>query len=387
MKKKYKLNILSFSFLMRVSFYTPIFAAFLSNVHNLTNSQITILFAVFSVTTFIFEIPTGIIGDMVGERFSLILGSLLATMSTMLFILGGIHLIFLGEIVLAISSTFMSGSFESLTYQYCRESEDDLNCEQFISRAYTLQWTALCFSFIGCFVFMKFMNLTQLFWITLFFNLCALIMALNLPTIIRNRSKNGLTLFVDCLREIVHMKHVRLIFIYNLMMTAILVSGYQILQPYLNELKIDSSYNGLLYFFGAFVASMGSEIFGKISSKISYKWIFNICTILLLFAMFGFSLSYANVLWVGILLCCYRFAWGLSSPLLVLLANQRLESDDFRNTFFSLSSLFSNLLSATLLFLFGAFGIKSYINYGILGSITTIFAVVVLLTWREPSNG
>lgn len=80
-----KNSILSFSFCVRIGFFTPIFATFLSNIHGFSTSQITMIFAIFSITTFIFEIPTGIAGDIFGEKMSLISGSMLLVLSTMLF--------------------------------------------------------------------------------------------------------------------------------------------------------------------------------------------------------------------------------------------------------------------------------------------------------------
>ncbi len=166
-------------------------------------------------------------------------------------------------------------------------------------------------------------------------------------------------------------------------MSSILVVGYQILQPYLNELHLNSTYNGLLYFAGAFVASMGAEVFGRLSAKISYKWIFYMCIIMLLFAIRGFYLSYTSIILVAILLCFYRFAWGITTPLFVVLSNKQLGSDDFRNTFFSLTSLVSNLLVGFLLFIFGFAETRASINYGILGVITIVFAVFVIFNWKE----
>ena len=75
MKKHGKYVIFCFSFLVCVSFYTPVFAAFFQSAYKLTNSQITTLFACASLATFLFEIPTGMFGDKVGERTSLIIGS------------------------------------------------------------------------------------------------------------------------------------------------------------------------------------------------------------------------------------------------------------------------------------------------------------------------
>lgn len=163
----------------------------------------------------------------------------------------------------------------------------------------------------------------------------------------------------------------------------IFISGYQILQPYLNDINIRQDYNGLIYFIGALIASIGSEIFGKLSEKRSYKWIFILCILTLLISFLGFYLSYKSIIIVTLLMCLYRFSWGLSTPLLVLISNKQLESDEFRNTFFSLISLSSNLLVGIILFIFASLPVNVAENYGILGIITLIFTVYVFYTGKK----
>lgn len=320
-------------------------------------------------------------GDVIGERISLILASFFATISTILFLQPNVYFIFLAEILLAISSTFMSGSFESLLYKYCSVPEYEIDCERFVSRAYSLQWVALCVSFLGCFFFMKFVDLKKLFWLTFVFNLLSVIIAFRLPNIFKKSKRKPKLLISDCLRQIGIEKNIKIIFFYNLFMKTILISGYQIFQPYLTELKYDSTFNGVIYFIGAFIASMGSEIFGKLSAKKSYKWIFVLCSIMLIISMFGFSISYKNIIISTILLCLYRFAWGLSTPLLVLLSNGQLKNDDFRNTFFSIISLSSNLLVGIVLFIFATTKINVSFSYGVLGIIATVFLIFVYFSW------
>lgn len=382
MKVNNKFYIFSFSFLIRVCFYTPIFAAFLSNTHNFTNSQITMLFAIFSIATFIFEIPTGIVSDVLGEKVSLIVASFLTGISTVLFLQSNIYFVFLAEILLGISSTFISGTFESLLYKYCNRTPE-IDCAQFISRAYSLQWIALIISFIGCSILMNFIDLINLFWVTFIFNLIAIIISFKLPNTSQKEKQKSKSLISSCLKQIISEKNLKIIFMYNLSIKAILISGYQIFQPYLSELKYDSDYNGIIYFLGALIASMGSEIFGKLSSKKSSKWILFFCSIILSIAMFGFSISYKNIVLLAFLLCLYRFAWGLSTPLLVVLSNKQLKNDDFRNTFFSIISLFTNLVVGLILFSFGIIKIHTSFNYGILAFFMVIFLIFIYLSWNK----
>lgn len=383
MKINNKFYIFSFSFFIRVCFYTPILAAFLSNIHNFSNSQITMLFAIFSITTFIFEIPTGIMSDIIGEKISLIVASLLNGISTILFLQTNIYFIFLAEMLLGISSTFMSGSFESLLYKYCNTSDSKINCDQFISRAFSFQWIALIISFLGCSILGNFINLINLFWVTFIFNSISIIIAFKLPNISQKEKQKSKTLIKTCLKQIVVEKNLKIIFVYNLFTKAILISGYQIFQPYLSELKYNFDLNGIIYFLGAVVASMGSEIFGKLSTKKSYKWMLLFYSIILIIALFGFSISYKNLILLIFLLCLYRFAWGLSTPLLVVLSNKQLKNNNFRNTFFSIISLFTNLLVGLILFIFSSIKTHVSFNYGILTFFMFLFLIFIYFSWKK----
>jgi MFS family permease len=91
---------------------------------SLTFGQIGIIFAVFSVAGFIFEIPTGYFGDKFGKKASVICG--LVTLSVTAFIwtyltntLG--FAIFAAVWMLGLA--FISGSFEAYIYDYLKSKK------------------------------------------------------------------------------------------------------------------------------------------------------------------------------------------------------------------------------------------------------------------------
>ena len=100
--KRHTKRILLFSFLMCISFYTPVFASFFQATNRLNANQITGLFACGSLAIFLFEVPTGLLGDTIGEKKSLILGSGLTATSTLIFIYGDTPVLYVGEIIFGI---------------------------------------------------------------------------------------------------------------------------------------------------------------------------------------------------------------------------------------------------------------------------------------------
>lgn len=364
---QYKKSILYFSFFTSLCFYTPVFAAYFQNVHKMSNHQITLLFAIFSFATFLSEIPAGIIGDRIGEKTSLVISSIFVCLSTIFFLIGNYFLVFVGEILFAISGAFRSGAFESLIYQYCNGTKDKGNYNQLISKIYSIQWIALCFSFAGCSLLSASLSMEWAFYSTLIANVITLIFTFSLPQIERERKKKSIEILSTCLKTIKDKKEVQKVIFYNSFCTTILISGYHIFQPYLNEIKIENSYNGILYFLGAICASYGSFIFRKLSEKMTSKSMLFLCIILLEIAMFGLLKTSSYVLIIAVLIGIYRLAWGITSPLLVSMANECIESNDYRDTFFSIISMFSSILNAFVLGAFGFFHLTMKSSYLVLG--------------------
>lgn len=382
MIKSYKKVIFLFSFLMTVNFCTPVFASFFQSEHGFSESQITSLFAVFSLSVFIFEIPTGLISDRIGEKKSLIIGTALIGISTILFIVGNKSLLYFGEIIYGIGSTFYSGPFESLVYKYCKNIDDNLDYDKIISKVYSLQWAALGFSFIGCFFLTKYGNVRFPFVATLAANILLYITSFFLPLTKKDKEQNINTFSImkGFMNDFYLNRNLRTGCILNIFFSMVLVSGYQILQPYLLESSVPKSYNGLIYFIAAIFASCGSFFYEKLQT------IFKSRKILLLVCMFFISACFfelaiaKGVLFIFIFVSIYRLVWGIASPMFASMINQGIENDDYRNTAFSMISLGSNMSSSVLLFAFAIMKLgpkNNFIILGILSSILfAIFAVV-----------
>lgn len=83
----------------------------------LSMAEIMLLQSVFSFSVVLFEVPSGYFGDVVGKKFSIVLGMLLSSVGFMLmyFSFSYVALIF-SEIVLGLAASFISGSDSALLY-------------------------------------------------------------------------------------------------------------------------------------------------------------------------------------------------------------------------------------------------------------------------------
>lgn len=383
MKKCDKRLILIFSFLMCISFYTPIFASFLQTLYKLNNSQITLLYACASLSIFLFELPTGVLSDRIGEHWALIIGSALTAISTVLFIIGNVPLLYVGEIIFGIGSTFFSGPFDVLLYQYCEQADEELDYSEFVSRNYSVQWLALCVSFLGCSLLALLGNLVIPFYATLIANCATFFLAFYLPKDKNRVNRKSDSVLLLAFKEICDNKDLRNKSFMNAAFSMLLVSGYQLLQPYLSNSEIEVSYNGLLYCVAALFASWGAFIFNKLHKVINSEKKIIVCAILLVSGCF-FCLSKAsNVIVVSLTICSYRLIWGVTSPMFSFIINNSIITDECRDTVFSLISLASNLLSSVLLFVLAMAKQTSEANYFILCLVALLLLVGFL---REKNN-
>lgn len=388
MKQYSATKVLLFSFFMSISFYTPIFASFFQTTRGFTGTQITILFACFSLTTFLFEIPTGLLGDRAGDKISLIIGSILTTISTLLFIIGDAVLVYIGEIIFAIGGTFFSGPFDALLYKYCCQSNNEDYYEKLVSKSYSLQWIALCFSFVGCYILTTYGSLICPFYATLGVNFVLVFAAAILPKTERTSEIRSKSILEHSIADIINGKELRCVCIANMIAMSLLVCGYQILQTYLADSNVPSTFNGLLYFLAALMASGGSYSFEKIKTLYNSKEnLFLACAALITISFLGLSIA-SSVLGIFLFVCLYRLAWGIISPMFAYLVNKSIQSDECRDTVFSIISLMSNLINSLILFVFGIVQVNTRMEYLVLTTITLLFCIVLKLNLHtKKSNG
>lgn len=366
--KRLKGLIYLLSFFMTVNFTTPVFASFCQLEYGCDAAQITSLFAVYSLFVFLLEMPTGILSDRIGEKNSLMIGAASTAIAMFLFIHGTAALLYIGEIVFALGATFFSGPFDSIIYKYCQDEKNHLNFDDIISKSYALQWIALCFSFLGCYVISKNSHMKYAFWLTFIANAILLFVVALLPSIrTKDLNKNENKILQKQLTEVLSSQHLLTICLLNICFSIVLVTGYQFLQTYLLDSPIAERDHGLLYFIAAVFASLGSYRYKKWKGMFqSEKTLSGICLVLLSICMLGLGCASAGMP-IFLLVCAYRLAWGVASPMFSSLINRNMDDDSVRNTVFSLVSLGSNLGSSILLFCASISHVSAKLAYCILG--------------------
>lgn len=123
------------SFLNKLGFFAPIAALFYLDWVHLNYTQMFIAEAVFTLTIFLFEIPTGVIADKFGRKTSIILSGVFTTVGIYMFA----HSMSLGFIIAAqimwgIGVTLLSGADNALLYDSLLELKEEKESKKYFAR-------------------------------------------------------------------------------------------------------------------------------------------------------------------------------------------------------------------------------------------------------------
>ncbi|MBF0106495.1 MAG: MFS transporter [Deltaproteobacteria bacterium] len=382
--KNIKNNIASFYlfyFFSSFIFYMPFFAVFFEKTRGLTNNEIVYLFSVFSISMFLFELPTGLIADRFGEKTSLFLGSVLIFLSTLFLTFGSYWYIFFGEVLFAIGRTLHSGANQSLVYNYFEENkqaiQNKFQYKKVLSNCMTLVWSSIASASLLSY-YLNTVNHFFPFYATIASTLVLTFITAFLPTV--NIKRQG-SLFVITKKSFIEIFSNRTLkiwcFIYVILNSFVIV-GYQILQPYLNEINLASSKNGLIYFFITIFGILSSKTTPQVKKILKNSYVF-VAVLSLLFglAFINLALSIETLFYIIAVMCLYRFLWGYLTPTLVEAINTSFKENSIRSSVFSVCSLFANFFSFSLLFLFAKLSPSIAVNYFILAIFSIILGLVI----------
>lgn|GEM_PF-1588873 len=146
---------------------------------SLTFGQIGIIFAVFSISGFVFEIPTGYFGDKFGKRVSVICGLITLSITAYVWTLLTNTLGFaIFAAVWMLGLAFISGSFEAYIYDYLKSKNIVNVYDQIISTSNSIVYLSGAIgSIIGAYIFSLNINYPY-YLLAILFLLCTLVVTL-----------------------------------------------------------------------------------------------------------------------------------------------------------------------------------------------------------------
>lgn len=111
-----------FTFLRDLSFFSAVLIPFYTQWGRISLTQAQILQSWFMFWIVIMEVPTGAVADLVGRKWSLVLGSVFVTFSVLIYgSVPSFGIFLLGEFLFAIAAAFTSGADDALLYDSLKE--------------------------------------------------------------------------------------------------------------------------------------------------------------------------------------------------------------------------------------------------------------------------
>ncbi len=128
--KMYLINLLK-----NMMFFSAVAVPFFLDWAKVDYTRIFLLEAIFSFSMFILEIPTGVIADKYGRKYSLALGGFFSAVSFLMFGFFKSYLVyFLAEVICAVGFTLLSGADKALLYDTLIALQEEDKASRYFSR-------------------------------------------------------------------------------------------------------------------------------------------------------------------------------------------------------------------------------------------------------------
>lgn len=107
-------------------------------------TQVAIIGALSTISSNIFEIPTGAISDLIGRKWTLFLSFILSTVGLLVIATGNVFIVFaIGRIINGLGTSLYSGTHESLMYDTLKSANKEKDYDHVVGRVETVTWIGL----------------------------------------------------------------------------------------------------------------------------------------------------------------------------------------------------------------------------------------------------
>ncbi|PIY80615.1 MAG: hypothetical protein COY80_01980 [Candidatus Pacebacteria bacterium CG_4_10_14_0_8_um_filter_42_14] len=124
--------------------YLPVAIWILFFLRYLDFTHVAILGALSTISSNLFEIPTGAISDLIGRKWTLFLSYIISTTGLLVIATGNVFLVFaIGRIINGLGTSLFSGTHESLMYDTLKSEGKETSYDGVAAKVQTLMWVGL----------------------------------------------------------------------------------------------------------------------------------------------------------------------------------------------------------------------------------------------------
>ena len=365
--------------LMWGRFFIPVLALFYI-ASQVTIEQFTIIMAIFSLTTLLLDIPTGVIADLFGKKKTLLISRFLYIAEIFLIaFFNGFWIFLIAKIISGIGVSLSSGTSQSLLYDTLKVQKREKEHKKISGNLETITNISMAFVFIiGAYLFSINTKLPAIASLPLIILGFILTFFIKEPPIKRKEftMDNSISHFKESLKCFKKDNFVKYLAFFSFFTAATINIVLNLSSPYFKEILIPIYLIGTIAFIGSMTTAFSSKNAHKLERKIGEKYSILLIQILVIMGIILMSLilPYWGVLFY--LIIC--LASGFYNIVINDYINKRIESE-YRATILSIKSMFSNLGIFLLLPLAGYFiKIKSMgFSFLIIGLIASLGYLLV----------
>ncbi len=148
----------AFTFLMSLHFFSSVLAPFLTDWGGISRFQVQLLQSWFMLWIFLLEIPTGVVADYFGRKYSLALGAIALICGSIMYgTVPHFETFLIAEFLFAMGVALFSGADSALLYDSLKEEGQEERSKEIFGRAHAIRMTGyLVSALIGSSIASKF---------------------------------------------------------------------------------------------------------------------------------------------------------------------------------------------------------------------------------------
>lgn len=329
----------------------PVLTLYLLN-RGLNFTEILSLQSIAAITITIMEVPTGALGDLVGRKKSLLLGTSLMFISLLVYAYNTEFIYFiLAEVLFSVGMSFKSGSDTALLFDSLKKLDrvDEFKVVLGKSQSYALL-AQIPGSILAGYVYE--IDIKLPFIISAVFMIITFIIELNFEDVEVFENKEKPKYFTQIKQSFItswKVERVRAVILFTMGFYIFSRISFWIYQPYFTAIDIPVKYFGYIFAVFNLVAAISAKRSHHFIEKTKGNTLIAISIIMILsFIGAGIFRSMVGV----IIMCSQQYIRGVYRPSVLKYMNKHIDSEQ-RATVISIQSLMSNLVVAALMPLAG----------------------------------
>jgi len=327
----------------------PIFSLYLQE-NGLSVQQIFYVQIFFAIALIVIEIPSGYFSDFFGRKQSLVLAAFFGFLGQAIYFLaqsfGGF---LLGELFLALSAGFLSGTDSALLYDTLKDEGREQDYVAYEGRILSLRTASESVAALLSSVFLLYTDFHGLFFIEMIVMLALLPIAFSIK-IPKHKQQRPQKNILQIARFALHEnKKLRYLNLYGAVLSASTLTFVWFAQPFWKSVHTPIIYFGVIWALANILVSISALFAHRLDRYFSFKVLFGFFALVPLLvygalALFANRLHFVFIVALSMLFWVFR---GFYYPIMRDYINKETESS-IRATVLSVQSLFNSLAFSVL---------------------------------------